>query len=253
MNTAIKRDGKPTGGYVLAMENNLLQAKGNQRTLLLVGGLLVLLIAAISIGYSLYAHRSAAAATAFGQAMQVYQTPVARPDQPVPPGIKTFPSVKERATQANDLFAQVANRYNLTEPGKIAQYFVGLTLMEQGNLPAAEASLTKTAKGWNADTAALGKLALAQLYQHSGRDSQAIALYGELAKGHASTVPPGLAQIQLAELYNTEGKTEQARQIYAALKDHDKDAKGKLGVAGQVASGKLNPQPAPGAPGLQAR
>ena len=253
MNTAIKRDGKPTGGYVLATENNLLQAKGNQRTLLLVGGLLVLLIAAISIGYSLYAHRSAAAATAFGQAMQVYQTPVARPDQPVPPGIKTFPSVKERAAQANGLFAQVANRYNLTEPGKLAQYFVGLTLMEQGNLPAAEASLTKTAKGWNADTAALGKLALAQLYQQTGRDSQAIALYGELSKGHASTVPPGLAQIQLAELYNTEGKTEQARQIYAALKDHDKDAKGKLGVAGQVASGKLNPQPAPGAPGLQAR
>ena len=55
-----------------------------------------------------------------------------------------------------------------------------------------------------------------------------------------------LAQLQLADMYSNEGKTEQARQIYAQIKDHDKDAKGKPGIAAQVATRKLNPEPVAG-------
>ena len=76
-------------------------------------------------------------------------------------------------------------------------------------------------------------------------------LFQELAKGHATTVPPDLAQLQLADMYNAQGKTEQARQIYAQLKDHDKDAKGKPGIAAQVATRKLNPEAAQAGPGTR--
>ena len=50
-------------------------------------------------------------------------------------------------------------------------------------------------------------------------------------------------------MYNADGKTEQARQIYAEIKDHDKDAKGKPGIAAQVATRKLNPEAAPAGAG----
>jgi tetratricopeptide (TPR) repeat protein len=250
VNTATKRDNKQAGQFVLATENSAQWAKGNRRNLVLIGGLALLLILVLVGGYSLYEHRVSEAQTAFGEAMQIYQTPLVRPDQPLPPGMKAFNTAKERAEKANGKFVDVASRFGMTEPGKIAQYFAGVTYMEAGQNGPAEDTLKKVSSGWNGDTAALGKLGLAQLYAQTGRESQAVDMYQQLAKANATTVPPGLAQIQLAELYSSEGKNEQARQIYAQLKDHDKDPKGKPGVAGQIAAQKLNPQPAgPGAPG----
>ena len=249
MNTAIKRGSKQQDGFVLATENSLAWARDNRRTTFLFGGLALLLIIAIAAGYAIYQHRTAEAQTAFGEAMQTYQTPLVRPDQPLPPGMKAFNTAKERASKANGQFESVAHQFGLTEPGKLALYFAGLTYSEAGQNGPAEDTLKKVAGSWNGDTAALGKMALAQLYEQTGRNDQAASLYEELAKGHATTVPQGLAQLQLAALYSSEGKNEEARHIYAELKDHDKDAKGKLGVAAQVASEKLNPQAAPALPG----
>ncbi len=249
MNTAIKRDGRQPDGYVLATENSVPWVKDNRRATLIIGGLALLLIVVLSVGYSLFQHRTTQAQTAFGQAMQIYQTPLVKPDQPLPPGMKAFNTAKDRATQANGQFVQVAKQYGLTEPGKLAQYFAGVTYMEAGQTAQAEDTLKQVAKGWNGDTAALGKMALAHLDTDTGKNDEAVTLYQELAKGQASTVPSGLAQLQLAELYTSMGQNEDARHIYAELKDHDKDSKGKPGVAAQVATDKLNPQPAPGALG----
>lgn len=249
MNTAIKRDNGQNDQFALATENSLAWARGNQRTTLLFGGLALLLLVVLAVAYSIYQHRTAEAQTAFGVAMQTYQTPVVRPGQALPPGMKAFNTAKERATAAHTQFEDVAHRFGMTEPGKLAQYFAGVTSMEAGDNGQAEDTLKQVSGSWNGDTAALGKLALAQLYQQTGNSAGAVSLYEELAKGHAATVPPGLAQLQLAALYTSEGKTEEARQIYAQLKDHDKDAKGKLGVAAQVASEKLNPHATPALPG----
>jgi tetratricopeptide (TPR) repeat protein len=201
-------------------------------------------------GFALYSHRSDQANAALGEAMHTYQTPIAMPGQQVPPGMKTFHSVKERAQAANGQFVSVADHYGMTKDGVVARYFAGLTFMQEGQNQPAEDSLKKVAGSWNSDLAALGKLALAQLYRGSGREAQAVSLYQELGKANANTVPPGMAQIQLAEMYESEGKVDEAKKIYAQLKDKDKDAKGKPGPIGTLAAEKLNPQAAAG-PGPQ--
>lgn len=249
MNTALKRHPKDKDQFVLATESTVSWANNNRQAALLVGGLGVLLILLLVGGYSLYQRRTAEAETAFGEAMQTYQTPLVRPDQPLPPGMKAFNTARERAQKANGQFNDVAHRFGLTQPGKLAEYFAGLTYMEAGQNGAAEDALKKVASSWNGDTSALAKDALAQLYAQTGRADQAVALYQQLGKGHATTVPPDLAQLQLADMYNAQGKTEQARQIYAQIKDHDKDAKGKPGIAAQVATRKLNPEAGPPTPG----
>lgn len=251
MNTALKTGSRQQNQSPLTAESGLQWAKNNGRGTLLLVGLAVLLILAIVGAYSIYQHRTSEAQTAFGDAMQTYQTPLVRPGQALPPGMSAFNSAKERATKANGQFTQVASQYGMTEPGKLAQYFAGLTYAEAGQNTQAEDTLKKVASSWNGDTAALGKAALAQLYGQTGREPQAVTLYQELAKGHATTVPPELAQLQLADLYTSEGKTEQARQIYAQLKDHDKDAKGKPGIAAEVATRKLNPEAAAPRPGAR--
>ena len=234
--------------FVETTAHGLSWASQNRRSVITTVILLLAVILLLVGGFALYSHRSDQASTAFGAAMQAYQTPLAQPGQAVPPGVKTFPSVSERAKTANAQFVSVANQYGMTPSGKLALYFAGLTYIEAGQNASAEDTLKKVAGGWNKDLSSLAKLSLAQLYRQTSRDQQAIDLYNQLDAKPTSTVPAGLAKLQLAELYEAEGKPAEAKKIYAALKD--KDAKGTIGL---MAAQKLNPTPTAGAGAVQAQ
>lgn len=249
MDNATKRQLKQQDQFITFTEHGIDWANQNRQKAILIGAIVVALILVIVGGYTIYQHRSAEAASAFGDAMQTYQRPLNDGSEPLPPGTKSFPDAKARAIAAHQQFVAVADQYGMTEPGRLSQYFAGVTDMEAGNYSAAESTLNKVAGSWNGDVAALGKMALAGLYEQTGRNAQAETLLQELGKGHATTVPPFLAQIQLGELYQSEGKTEQAKRVWAEVKDKDKDAKGNPGPAAEIASEKLNPQATQG-PGL---
>jgi lipopolysaccharide biosynthesis regulator YciM len=106
--------------------------------------------------------------------------------------------------------------------------------MELGQNGPAETELKTAAGAWNANLANLAKLALAGLYHQTGRDSDAVSLYQELANKPSDTVSTNVAQLDLADLYSAEGKQDLARALWAKLKDSDKD-----GPAGAAASAKL--------------
>lgn len=225
--------------FVDTTQHGLEWASENRRSVIVTSAILLAVIVVVVGSVVFYNSRANQASVAFGAAMQSYQTPLAAAGQPVPPGVKTYASVAERAKVANGLFNGVAEKYGMTPDGKNARYFAGLTFMEQGQTAQAESTLKQVAGGWNADLAALAKISLAQLYRQTGRDADAIAVYNELTAKPTSTVPAGLAQLQLAELYEAQGKPEQAKKIYASLKDKD-----PKGPAGQIAAQKLNPAPA---------
>jgi predicted negative regulator of RcsB-dependent stress response len=248
VDNATKRQLKKQDQFVTLTEHGVDWAKQNQKRAILTGAIAVALILLIVGGYTLFEHRTAAAADAFGEAMQTYQAPLASQAPNLPPGIKTFPDAKARAVAANAQFAGVADKYGMTEPGKMALYMTGVTYMDEGNNGAAEDSLKKVAGSWNGDTAALGEAALAGLYQQTGRNAEAEKLLEELGKANATTVPPFFAQIRLGDLYQAEGKTADAKRVWAQVKDKDKDPKGNPGPAAEVASERLNPQPT--GPGL---
>jgi tetratricopeptide (TPR) repeat protein len=222
--------------FVDTTTHGLEWASENRRTLILTCSIVLAAILIVIGSVLFYNSRSEQASVAFGAAMQAYQTPIAVPGQPVPPGVKTYASVNDRAKAANDLFMAVANKYGMTPDGKNARYFAGLTYLEAGQNGPAESTLKEVASGWNGDLAALAKMSLAQLYRQTGRDPQAIDLYNELTAKPTTSVPAGLAQLQLAELYESENKPDLAKKIYAQLKDKD-----PKGPAGMLAAQKLNP------------
>lgn len=232
--------------YVVATDNSLAWARQNRRSVITTVAILLAIIVLAVLAAAVYHIRSEAASTAFGAAMADYQTPLAAPGQPVPPGVKTYSSVGDRAKAANAAFLEVAHRYGLMPDGKNALYFAGLTYMEEGQNASAESTLKEVASGWSRSLGNLGKLSLAQLYRQTGRNPQAVDLYNELTAKPSDSVPAGLAQLQLAELYDSEGKPDQARKIYAQLKD--KDAKGPAGL---IAAQKLNPSTAPAGPQIE--
>ena len=227
--------------FVTTTSHGLEWASENRKSVITTVAILLAVIIVAVIAGVIYSARSNAASSAFGDAMTIYQAPVANSGQPPVPGTKTYSTAVERAKAANTAFLAVADKYGMTTDGKNALYFAGLTSIEAGQTQSAEDTLKKVAGGFNKQLASLANLALADLYRQTGRDAQAIDLYNQLTAKPTDAVPAGLAQIQLAELYTAEGKADQAHKIYAQLKD--KDAKGAAGI---IAAQKLNPAAAAG-------
>jgi tetratricopeptide (TPR) repeat protein len=176
--------------------------------------------------------RTSAADLALGGAIDVYNAPLAQPGEPSMPGIYT--SASARAKEANRQFVAVAHDFSWLPEAAKAHYFAGVTYEDLGQNGPAETELKAAAGSSNRNLSNLAKLALAGLYHQTGRDSDAIALYNELAAKPSETVSTGVAQLDLADLYAAEGKQDEARMLWAKVKDADKD-----GAAGNIASEKL--------------
>ncbi len=193
----------------------------------------VLAIAIVVVAIIMYQKRDAAANQLLGQAMDIYQTPLAKPNQPAEPGQKTYATTAERAQAAYPLFRQTADQYGWLSAGEMARYFAGITELDLGQKQGAEADLDKATRAGDSNLAALAKIALANLYEQTGRNSQAVTLFQDVIQHPTTTVPKPAAQLQLAQLYETTQPSE-ARRIYAEIKDQNKDTD-----AGQIATQKL--------------
>jgi tetratricopeptide (TPR) repeat protein len=194
-------------------------------------GVGVALVLAIG-GLILWSIRSSAANAALGAAMDVYDMPLATPGAPPEPGVYT--NAAARAKEANREFVAIAHDYRWLPEAAEAHYFAGVTYEELGQNGNAETELKAAADSWDRNLANLAKLALAGLYQQTNRDSEAIALYNEIAAKPSATVSAGVAQLDLADLYAAEGKQDLARALWAKVRDADKD-----GAAGSIAAQKL--------------
>lgn len=200
---------------------------------LITAGIVVVLCAGALIYWNV---ENSAAAAALGQAMDIYTAPLAEPGSPPPSG--TYANTADRAKAANQQFKAVAQKYGWLPEGKKAEYFAGVTDEELGQNAAAENELKAAAGSWNRNISNLAKLALAGLYEKTGRDSQAVDLYNSVAAKPSETVPAAVAQLDLADLYASQGKQNQARALWAKVKDSD-----KTGAAGAIAEQKLNGRP----------
>lgn len=194
-------------------------------------------IAVLCIGALIFWNvENSAAAKALGQGMDTYTAQLAEPGMPAQNG--TYATAADRSKAANRQFLAVAGKYGWLPEGKKAKYFAGVTDEELGQKSAAESELKAAASAWNRNVSNLAKLALAGLYQGTGRDSEAIALYNAVAANPSETVSTVVAQLDLADLYASQGKQNQARALWAKVKDSDKE-----GAAGAIAQQKLSGQP----------
>lgn len=215
------------------------------RSIIIKTSIVVVVIAVVLAGAIAYNNRSTRAENLFGQAMDIYNTPVTQPGQPTEPGLKTYASAAARAKDAHPLFEEVANSYGWFKAGANSRYLAGMTAIDMGQTAAGENELKQAADSHDRGVAALAKLALAGLYHQTGRDPQAIELYQQLIAKPTLTVPASMAKLQLAGLYETT-KPAEAKRLYAEIKDQDKTT-----AAGQIATQRLQgatAQPVPAHP-----
>jgi len=190
-------------------------------------------VLAVGIGGLIFWNlRSAAAGTALGGALDVYDAALAVPGAPAESGV--YSSAADRSRAANKQFVAVAQQYGWLPEGAKAHYFAGITYQDLGQTASAETELKAAAGSWDHNLSNLAKIALAGVYHQTARDPQAIDLYNQLAAKPSETVSTSVAQLDLANLYAASGKQDQARALWAKVKDADKD-----GAAGSIAAQKL--------------
>jgi tetratricopeptide (TPR) repeat protein len=202
------------------------------RQLIVYGTIIVVALVVILAGGFYYLQgREQKASILLGDALETYSAPLRPAGTPETPGTISFTSSADRDKAAAPKFVAVSEKYSHTDAGSMAQYFLGLISEDQGDNSKAEGYLKEVADKGNTDTAALAKMALADLYHNTNRDQDAINIYKELVNKPTNTVTKTTAQVHLAELYETKDRA-QARLIYEEiLKENATD---------QVATGLAN-------------
>lgn len=195
---------------------------------------LVAVIAFVAAAVVFVNERESSAESKLADAMRDYDAPIATPEQPLPPSVKSFKSLQDKAQATFPEFKAVADKYGSTDAGRNALYMAGVTAMQSGQNATAEDLLKKAASSWDHDVATLAELTLGELYHSTGRDADAINEYQAIANKPSKVVPASMAQLSLASLYESTGKQEQARKIYAQIKDKDPKS-----PAAEIATQKL--------------
>ena len=214
------------------------------RSKLIAAGIAAVVVLAVVIGGWMYInHRDQQARQDLASAFDKYNAPILPAGETAPPNTLTYNSSQDRAKAANAEFTAIANKYSMTQSGRIARYFEGITLRDMGDNAGAERELSKVASSYDKNMAALAKLALANLYQDTNQVPKAIDLYKQLIDHPAASVGKWTAQFQLAELYKDNDRPQDARKLYQDLQKESPTT----GI-GQVATQRLQAMGGAGAP-----
>ena len=208
----------------------------DNRSMLTAAAIAVAILAALVLGgWAFINYRNQQASQELSEALLKYQAPIRPAGEPASPEVLSYGSGAERAKAANAEFMAVADKYSFTRNGRMARYFAGITLHDMGDNAGAEKQLQQVAgSSFDKETGSLAKLALASIYQDTGKTQQAIDLFKGLMEKPTTSVGKTTAQFELANLYENNHQPLEARKIYEQMqKDYP------TSPVGQMAAQKL--------------
>jgi hypothetical protein len=204
------------------------------------GAIAVLVVVAI-LGWRFYTQRQTArASAALSDALKIYQARIRAPGEQPDPGEVTYVDEKNKYADAAKKFTEVADRYSRTQPGRVARYYDALSLVQGGRNDEAEKTLKVLQSGSDPTFAALASFQLAQLYDKSGKDAQAVQIYQQLAAKPDVFVPKPVVLLSLADHFS-KSDPAQATKLYQQIKTEFPDSQ-----AAQTADQRLQLLPAKG-------
>jgi predicted negative regulator of RcsB-dependent stress response len=183
-----------------------------------------LVVALAVFGWSSYTQRQTAkAAGALDDAMKIFQARIRAPGEAAEPGELTYVDEKNKFTDAERKFLEVASQYGRTRPGQVARYYAALSEIQVKSFTEAEKNLKQLDSGSDENLAGLARFQLAGVYDQEGKGTQAVDLYKQLSDKPTVFVPKPLVLLALAEHYR---KTDpaQATKLYNQVKQEFPDA-----------------------------
>ncbi len=129
---------------------------------------------------------------------------------------KTFATQDEKLKASIKALSDVVSKDGGTKEGYLAQYYRGTLKAQQNDTQGAEADLRAVVNS-SSDSAALAKIALAQLYLASKKTSEAQDLLRSLVNKPTDLVSKGQAEVLLAQMDATVNPRE-SKKILQGLK-----------------------------------
>jgi predicted negative regulator of RcsB-dependent stress response len=198
----------------------------HRKDVLLFGGIAVA-VALLAVGYFYYArHQHAVRQAALYSAMQAENAPVG---QASAAGSLSFPNEQAKSDEVSKRFLEVASKYSGSDEGRIAKYYLGCNLVDQGKLTEAEKALMEVASNGGDQYGSLAKLALAEVYFSDARADMGEKTLRDLMDRPTLFVTKDQAALALARALLI-AKPAEARKLLQPLLS-------KTGGVGQVASG----------------
>jgi predicted negative regulator of RcsB-dependent stress response len=178
----------------------------------------VLLVVLVYGGWRFYNDRQTLRASAgFDEAMKIYNAPLRTGNEPVEAGEPTYTDVQKRSQDASQRFAAVAGKYPSTNPGRLARYYLALTLLDLEKQNQSIEELKKLVGSSDKELSAMAQYQLATVYARTGKTDDAIKTYRAVADSKSALVPRPLVLLELADLLRTSNPTE-ATALYQQVK-----------------------------------
>jgi hypothetical protein len=204
-----------------------------------VYGVAVLAIVLGVLGWRYYMQRQTVRASVdLADAMKIYDARIRAANEPAGPGELTYVDQKNKFADASKKFTEVADRYSRTQPGRVARFYAALSLEETQRYPEAEKDLQSLESSGDEGFAALARFQLAQIYDKTGRGTQAVQLYQQLVDKPTVFVPKPVVLLTLADHYSATDPA-QATKLYQQVKTQYPDTQ-----AAQQADQRLQLLPA---------
>lgn len=135
------------------------------------------------------------------------------------PAVKNFPTQEAKTQASIKALSAVVAKDGGTREGFIAQYYLGTLKAAQNDNKGAESDLRAVGNS-SSDSAALAKIALAQLYAGENRTAEAQELLHSLVNRPVDLVSKAQAQILLAQL-DQRANPQQAKNLLKSLQTPD--------------------------------
>jgi predicted negative regulator of RcsB-dependent stress response len=191
-------------------------------TWVVVTAALIVLLAVL--GWRFYSQRQTARASAdLNAAMRVYDARIRAANEPAAPDEITYVDAKNKFTDAAKQFQGVAARYPRTQPGRLAQYYEALCLVQLDRNDEAERDLKAVEASGDQTLAPLAKFQLAQLYEKTNRADQAMQLYQQLADNPGEFVPRAVVLLKMAD-HDSKTNPQEAAKLYNQVKSEYPDS-----------------------------
>jgi hypothetical protein len=185
----------------------------------------VLVAAVLGLGYLglryYQEHRAQDAEKAYGEALTLYQAPVASeiPEGTPPPPGPVAATAAEKYQKAAAAFQGVANRYGSTDAGKRARYFEAICRLELGDYAEAEKTLQEIASQGDARALEpnLARLALAEGHRRQAKLDEALEEYKRMVDSPSAELPRDHSLMRLASTFEEARRLPEAGAAYRRL------------------------------------
>lgn len=131
-------------------------------------------------------------------------------------GIVTFTTTIERRNRTTEGFELVKRQFAGSAEADTSEYYLALLDMEDEKYQEAQPKLETAIRSSDAETAALARLALAELFEQQNKDAEARGQYQYLVDHPTTMIPKGRAQLLLARYLSTR-EPDRAKEILKEL------------------------------------